>query len=218
MTTRKQTMRLNAEVLTFQEFVMHESIPLATIHEAVLKFLQGRDDVVIFGAQAVNAYVPEPRMSQDIDLLALHASDLAESLRDALNQQSHLAIRVQEVVKGRGYRLYQIRKIGNRHLVDIRQVEQLPVTQRIDNLLVMAPTDLIASKIISYYQRRGQPKAGTDWRDLMMLLLQFPELKQNSSLVMQQLQRNGADEAILRSWQEIAIQKIVISNEEDEFF
>jgi len=35
---------LNAGVLTFQEFVMHEPLPLATIHEAVLEFLRGRDD------------------------------------------------------------------------------------------------------------------------------------------------------------------------------
>ena len=49
---------------------MSESLPLATIQEAVLEFLRGRDDAVMFGAQAVNAYVPEPRMSQDIDLLS----------------------------------------------------------------------------------------------------------------------------------------------------
>ena len=35
---------------------MREEVPLATIHEAVLEFLSGRDDAVVFGAQAVNAY------------------------------------------------------------------------------------------------------------------------------------------------------------------
>ena len=30
--------------LTFREFVMRESLPLATIHDAVLEFLRGRDD------------------------------------------------------------------------------------------------------------------------------------------------------------------------------
>ena len=43
--------------LTFQEFIMREPLPLSTIHEAVLEFLRGRDDAVLFGAQAVNAYV-----------------------------------------------------------------------------------------------------------------------------------------------------------------
>ena len=33
---------------------------------------------VDFGAQAVNAYVSEPRMSQDIDLLSTRAGELAE--------------------------------------------------------------------------------------------------------------------------------------------
>ena len=101
---------------------MNESLPLATIQEAVLEFLRGRDDAVVFGAQAVNAYVPEPRMSQDIDLLSTRAAELAEELRSYLGDKFHVAIRVREVADGRGYRLYQIQKTGNRHLVDIRLV------------------------------------------------------------------------------------------------
>jgi hypothetical protein len=50
---------------------MSESLPLATLHQAVLDYLRGRDDVVLQGAQAVNAYVDEPRMTQDIDVLAV---------------------------------------------------------------------------------------------------------------------------------------------------
>lgn len=57
---------LNAEVLTFREFVTHEPLPLSRIQGAVLEFLQGRDDAVLFGAQAVNAYVTEPRATQDV--------------------------------------------------------------------------------------------------------------------------------------------------------
>ena len=45
---------------------MHEPLPLSRIQEAVLEFLQGRDDAVLFGAQAVNAYVNEPRATQDV--------------------------------------------------------------------------------------------------------------------------------------------------------
>ena len=43
----------DAGTLTFQEFMMGESLPLATIQQAVLEFLRGRDDAVVFGAQAV---------------------------------------------------------------------------------------------------------------------------------------------------------------------
>ena len=63
---------------------MREPLPLATIHDAVLEFLRGRDDAVVFGAQAVNAYVGEPRMSQDIDLISTRATELAEELREYL--------------------------------------------------------------------------------------------------------------------------------------
>lgn len=44
------------DMLTFQEFMMREPLPLATIQNAVLHFLRHRDDAVVFGVQAVNAY------------------------------------------------------------------------------------------------------------------------------------------------------------------
>ncbi len=81
---------INAGVLTFQEFAMRETLPLATIHEAVFEFLQGRNDVVLFDAQAVNAYVSEPRMTQDIDLLTMDAKNLAEELRAFLSDKFHI--------------------------------------------------------------------------------------------------------------------------------
>ena len=62
--------------LTFREFIMREPLPLATIHDAVLEFLRGRHDAVLFGAHAVNAYVDEPRMTQDVDILSPRAAEL----------------------------------------------------------------------------------------------------------------------------------------------
>ena len=50
----------DAGALTLQECMMGESLPLATLQQAVLEFLRGRDDTVVFGAQAANAYVDEP--------------------------------------------------------------------------------------------------------------------------------------------------------------
>lgn len=207
----------NAGVLTFKEFAMQEALPLSTVHEAVLEFLRGRSDVVVFGAQAVNAYVDEPRMTQDIDLLALQAASLAGELRDYLSGRFHIALRVREVGEGRGYRLYQVQKQGNRHLVDIRPVEQLPGTERIAQILVIAPADLIASKVISYLQRRGSPKSGTDWRDLAMLLLRFPQLKADSGPVADRLSAMNAGSAALEVWNELVVQEILPSDEDDEF-
>ena len=160
---------------------MGETLPLATIQAAVFAFLQNREDVVVFGAQAVNAWVSEPRMTQDIDLLALNATDLAEEIRQMLSEQFQIAVRVREVKTGLGYRVYQLQKSGNRHLIDIRTVEQLPSFKRIEGVLIIAPADLIAQKVIAFYKRRGKPKAGTDWRDIAMLLLTFPEFKENPS-------------------------------------
>ena len=208
---------LNAGVLTFQEFTMYESLPLATLHEAVLEFLRDRDDVVLFGAQAVNAYVKEPRMTQDIDLLSIHAADLAQELQEYLRERFHIAVRVRPIGKGRGYRIYQTQKSGNRHLVDVRPVKTLPSSRRIEHVLVMAPADLIASKVISYHQRRGKPKAGTDWRDMAMLLLTFPDLKRESGPVAERLQAIASDPAVLTIWKEIVAQEILPEDEDEEF-
>lgn len=208
---------LNAGVLTFQEFTMHEPLPLATIHEAVLEFLRGLDDAILFGAQAVNAYVKEPRMTQDIDILSIRAAELAQELRDYLKKRFHIAVRVRDVGKGRGYRLYQVRKPGNRHLVDVRPVKTLPFARRIEQVLVIAPADLIAYKVLAYHHRRGKPKAGTDWRDLAMLLLTFPELKSESGPVLERLHIAGADPAVFAVWKEIVAQEILPEDEDDEF-
>ena len=196
---------------------MQETLPLATIQDAVLEFLRGRKDAVVFGAQAVNAYVDEPRMTQDIDLLSVQASTLAQELRDYLSERFHIAARVREIGEGRGYRIYQVQKLGNRHLVDVRAVEQLPETRLIAQVLVIAPVDLIASKVVSYAQRRGSPKSGTDWRDLGMLLLSFPDLKQESGPVTDLLLDMGAAAGVLDVWHDLVAQDIQPGNEDDEF-
>src|SRR2546430_10677376 len=210
-------MSLNAGVLTFKEFAMREQLPLATIHDAVLEFLRGRDDAVVFGAQAVNAYVDEPRMSQDIDLVSTRATELAEELREYLSERFHIAVRVRVIGAGKGYRLFQIQKPRNRHLVDVRTAESLPHAERIEDVLVMSPPELIAHKVIAYHARRGQPKAGTDWRDLPMLLLTFPELKKEKSPVREALKSLGAKEDVMTTWGEFVAQELIEPEDEAEF-
>src|SRR3984885_16340208 len=94
--------------LSLREFAMREPLPLATIHDAVLEFLRDRDDAVLFGAHAVNAYVDEPRMTQDVDIASFRAVELADELRVFLNQRFHIAVRVRDVRAGLGYRLSQV--------------------------------------------------------------------------------------------------------------
>jgi hypothetical protein len=208
---------LNAGVLTFKEFAMREPLPLAAIHEAVLEFLRGREDVVVFGATAVNAYVDEPRMTQDIDLMSTRAVDLAEELRDHLSERFHIAVRVRTVRGDKGYRLFQMQKTGNRHLVDVRPVASLPPSQSIEGVRVLAPKELIAYKVISYSSRRGKPKAGTDWRDLAVLLLTFPELKTESGAVSEILRSLGANEEVTNEWRDLVAQEINLPDDDDEF-
>jgi hypothetical protein len=203
--------------LSFQEFAMREPLPLATIHDAVLDFLKGRDDAALYGAQAVNAYVDESRMTQDVDVMSPRAAELAEDIRRHLNERFHIAARVRDVREGVGYRVYQLQKPKNRHLVDVRPVSSFPATQRVEGVLVIAPPELIASKLIAYQSRRGKPKSGTDWRDLAMLLLTFPDLKNNTGPVAECLRAAAANAEVLESWRELVQQDIRAEDDDDEF-
>lgn len=208
---------LNADVLTFQEFVTHEPLPLSKIQGAVLEFLQGRDDAVLFGAQAVNAYVSEPRATQDVDILSTRAKDLAEELRKHLSERFHIAIRVREI-DGKGFRIYQTRKEGNRHLVDIRIVSGFPPTKEFDQVRVLTPVELIVSKVLSYASRRGKPKSGTDWRDLAMLLTRFPDLKVPDGEVSKLLAERGVSAFAADFWNDLVKQDFSTEEEDDLSF
>ncbi|HMT07613.1 MAG TPA: hypothetical protein PKA82_06385 [Pyrinomonadaceae bacterium] len=194
---------------------MHEPLPLSTIQGVVLEFLQGRDDVVLFGAQAVNAYVDEPRATQDVDIMSTRAKEFAEELREHLSERFHIAIRIREI-GDKGLRLYQVRKEGNRHLVDVRSETSLPETKGFEGIQVLAPIDLIVSKVLSYESRRGKPKGGTDWRDLAMLLNRFPELKAEDGDVKKSLIGRGASEFALGFWTEMVTQDFSVDDEDSD--
>lgn len=208
---------LNAEVLTFHEFVTHEPLPLSKIQGAVLEFLQGRDDAVLFGAQAVNAYVSEPRATQDVDIMSNRAAEFAEELREHLSERFHIAVSVREI-KDKGFRLYQVRKEGNRHLVDIRIENKFPDTNIVEDIRVLTPAELIVSKILSYESRRGKPKAGTDWRDLAMLLVRFPELKVENGGVSELLAKRKATDYVMTFWNDLVKQDFSFDEDDDLSF
>jgi hypothetical protein len=203
--------------LLFQEFTMREPVPLAGIHQAVLEFLRGRKDAVLFGAHAVNAYVSEPRMTQDVDILALNAHELAQEIRAELNRRFHIAVRVRRIKGGVGFRIFQLQKPRNRHFVDVRPVTELPPTQRLAQIMVVAPAELIAAKVRSAHGRRGQAKEFTDWRDLAVLLQTFPNLKKRHGAVRERLLAAGADEALLALWDEVVARKFRPADDDSEF-
>jgi hypothetical protein len=202
--------------LTFEEFAMSAPVPLSAIHGAVLEFLRGRGDAVLFGAHAVNVYVREPRMTQDVDVVSTRAAELAEELRAFLNARFHIAVRTRAVRDGIGYRVYQLQKPANRHLADVRPVDVLPPSQVVAGVAVVTPAELIAGKVRAFHGRRGQPKSGTDWRDLALLLLAFPELKTEQGPVRERLEAGGAGPDVLDVWRQLVVQPIAAEEEEDE--
>ena len=200
--------------LTFQEFVMREPLPLATIHDAVLDFLCGRGDAALYDVQAVNAYVDESRMTQDVDVLSPRAAELAEEIREHLNQRFQIAVRVGKVREGVGFRVYQLSEPKNRHLVDVRQVSSLPPTQRVEDVLVLTPPELIAAKVLSMASRPKTPKGLQDEVDLRRLLLTFPELKTSQGSVRDRLDAAGASAEAISAWDELAAQEILPEDED----
>jgi hypothetical protein len=200
--------------LTFQEFAMREPLPLATIHDAVLEFLQDRTDAALFGAQAVNAYVKEPRMTQDVDIASTCAAELAEELRTYLNQRFHIAVRVRSVKDGIGYRVYQVRKPENRHLVDVRPVATLPPVNRVRNVQVVAPPELIANKVVSMVSRSHKAKGLIDEADVYRLLLTFPELKTEQGPVAERLAANAATGEAIAAWKALVAEEILPEDDE----
>jgi hypothetical protein len=122
------------------------------------------------------------------------------------------------VVKRKGYRVYQVQKSGNRHLVDLLSVDTLPTSQRIEGVMVITAAELVARKVISYSSRRGQPKAFSDMRDLTMLLLAFPDLKQNSGPVTDALGALNASEQDIEAWRELVALEIKTPQEDSKFY
>ncbi len=196
---------------------MHEPLPLSKVQEAVLEFLQGRNDAILFDAQAVNAYVDEPRATQDVDIISTRARELAEELREHLAERFRIAVRTREI-KDKGFRIYQVRSEGNRHLADVRVEDILPESTTVEDINILTPVELIVSKIFSYESRRGKPKAGTDWRDLGMLLLRFPELKTADGEVAKLLRERNASEFAVNFWHEFVEQDLSVDEDDDLSF
>jgi hypothetical protein len=188
--------------VTVREIMTREEAPLADVFREVGHFLIGRDDAVLFGAQAVNVYVETERMTQDVDVMSTRAEAFIEELRARLAERLRIAARVRVVELGQSYRLYQLRKPKNRHLVDVRQVNALPPFRLVEGMRVVAPEELVAMKVIALDARRGRPKELSDRLDVKRLLLALPELKQADGVVSDRLQVLHASSGALAVWRE----------------
>jgi hypothetical protein len=199
--------------ITLREVMTHEGVPLADVFREVGRFLIGRDDVVLFGAQAVNGCAETERMTQDVDVLSTRAEFVIEELRVRLAERFRIAARIRVVAPG-SYRLDQVRKPKNRHLVDVRQVGTLPAFRVVEGLNVAAPEELVAMKVLAMAARRGRPKELSDRLDIKRLLLAVPELRQVDGVVTDRLRRGGASEETLSAWREL-VNEPSVDDEED---
>lgn len=204
--------------LMFQEAMSREPWPLATIQDAMLfEFLPNREDAVLGGVQAVNAYVEPMRLSQDVDLVSTRAQNLAEEVREFLHRRFSMDLSVRPLRRGIGYRIDQIRKPEDRHLVDVHSVESLPPSQRVQDVLVLTPAELICRKILRMVDRGRGPKALLDRADLFRLLLTFPDLKTLEGPVAERLRLAGASPQGIAAWEDLVAHEILADDDESKF-
>lgn len=128
-----------------------------------------------------------------------------------------IAAGVREVKDGVGYRVYQLHKPKNSHLVDVRAIDELPPGQCVEGVLVLTPPELIANKILLLDSRRGQPKSFTDQRDLAVQLLTLPELKIDEGPVTECLRAGNAPESALAAWRDVVAEEILPEDEDSGY-
>jgi hypothetical protein len=204
-------------MLTATEYYMREPVPLHRAHEAIFDYCRGRADVVVSDTQAVNVHVREPRMSQDVDLLAADPRALAKALAAHLHTKLRIAVRVREARAGVGYRIYQTRKQGTRHLADVRVLETgLDDAVERGGVRYTTVPLTIAMKVCAYTKRRLAPKGATDLADLRRLLLAYPKFRSVEGTVAEVIVRVGGGEAALLAWRQIVREPVVSDEDVDE--
>ena len=204
-------------MLTASEFSTREPLPLHRVQEAIFEFCRVRADVVIFGAQAVNVYVSTPRMTQGVDLLCSRPREQADALAKALGDRFRIAMRVREVIPGKGFRVYQLRREGNRHFADVRLAD-FPLDDAVElgGIRYVSLPTLVALKLRALSRRRLAPKGATELADLRRLLLAHPELRSEAGPVAASIERTGGGDEVVRAWRELLAEPMVADESEDQ--
>jgi hypothetical protein len=156
-------------------------------------------------------------MTQDVDLLSPRPREEADALAQALGSRFRVAVHTREVGAGTGFRIYQLRREGNRHFADVRLAE-FPLDDSIerDGILYVSLPTLIALKLRALSRRRLAPKGATDLADLRRLLLSNPELRSEQGPVSDAIQRIGGGEDVASTWRELLSEPTVTDEEVDE--
>jgi hypothetical protein len=203
--------------LTMREFATGEDLTLATVWRELGAFLLTRDDVVLFGSHAVNAYVSIERMTSDVDLMSTSAERIAEEICDRLTARFQRVFRARSPNPG-AFRIEEVRQPEDRHLVDVRQVTELPPSRTIEGIKVLAPADLVATKVISMVARARRDKGLTDEVDLHRLIHALPGLGVSYDDVADRLKRMRASDAAVSAWLEAARQPLEVDDDDEDKF
>lgn len=172
-------------MLSLSEYIMQEPLPLAVLHEAILDFCRGREDVCVFGAQALSRHTGVRRMTQNVDIMAEQpetcAHDLAKYLTSRYPHQMAARVRViRRDDRVLGYRVYQQRseeRGGNRHLADIRILDVPRAALSVENGITYTSSKLtLAMKAIAATVRTNSLKRDQDRIDVRRLLLAMPSI------------------------------------------
>lgn len=167
-------------MLSLREYVMQESLPLATVHEAILDYCRDRQDVCVFGAQASSLYAGVPRMTQDVDLMADAPEAVAHELAARLARRfpHRMAACVRTVRRGErvlGYRVCQQRSDeqgGSRDLADVRVLDVPRAALSVENgVQYTGPRLTLAMKVMAATLRSNALKRDQDRIDARQLML-----------------------------------------------
>ncbi len=203
--------------LMLREYLMNEPHPIGMVQGAVFDFLREQTDYAIFGAQADNAHASETRATEDVNIVAIKGLAFAEAIARYLNKRFYIATRVRSVRDGIGFRVYQIQKPKNRHLVDVRPSPQLPPHQLVDGVQVVTPAESVANKLESFASRSGKRKGYTDGRDILAMLETFPNLKTFHGPVHDRLVANGVAPPVFDLWRQWVDRVLEPEDEADDF-
>jgi hypothetical protein len=172
-------------MLALSEYLMREPLPLATVQEAILDFCRGRSDLCVFGAQALSRHTGVPRMTQDVDIMAVSPEAAADELASFLGRRfpHRMAARVRAVKRDGsvlGYRVFQQRSEelgGNRHPADIRRLDvPREGLETEDGIQYTGAPLTLAMKSLAATVRNNPIKRDQDRVDTMRLIVAMPDV------------------------------------------
>jgi hypothetical protein len=111
--------------------------------------------------------------------------------------------------------VYQVRQPKNRHLVDVRQVAELPPAEVRSNVAVVSPVELAAMKVEALVHRAKKEKGLSDRLDLVRLLRAFPHLREANGDVTTRLRAGQHGDASVKLWDVLRQEHFEADTEDD---